>query len=184
MRVSMESFKFVSWDSVVLLGIALSNYCRLGGHYNDPRTSLAEAFLRGRRCPMSTISMGGREWEGEPSTFPYLQAAVAHAQWADTLEEEMILLRRPTSMESVNNADWVETIMAWGKDDFSVLRWTSATSGATITITPRAGSKGFIAVYRDGHKKSQYQTLFNNMSDNNLTDEEINLLVAPTSQKV
>ena len=179
----VESFKFVSWDSIVLLGINLSNDCRLGGRYSDSRTTHAEAFLRARRCPMSLASFGGREFDGTASPFPYLQAAVAHAQWADTVAEELSLLRHGETDE-MNDAQWLESILAWAKDDFQLLKWISATSGASLTLMPRTGGEGFVATFTEGHKPSNYKKLFVNMHDRALTNEEIDLLVEPTSQEV
>jgi len=176
-----HAFKLVSWDDIVLLGIALSNDCRLGGYRNDERTGLAEALLRAGLVPMSTLSFGGREWgKSREVKFGYLEALVAktkaedeQANWLDSLRGEDEIRR--------NSHEWWEAVVCFSQNELDFLKWESATSGASIEVCPTKG--GWLATYCKGHKTSQYWNLFQRMAGNNLRIDELEDLVRPCDCK-
>ena len=188
--------KVVHWDHIVLLAISLSGDCRLGcGDWGDGRRSLGEAFLRGRRAPMSAASFGGRyavpadgkdaPYEGwaEATPFSFLSAQIAEEKAKNAQREALDVLRNGYSDDSYNGAEWLEAIAAFAEDDVQLLCWTSATSGASIDCV-RLESGNWVATYTQSGKASQYAALWAEMRDSALTAEEMEEKINPKPEVV
>jgi len=185
--------KSVHWDAIVLLGIALSNDCRLGGgRFDDRRRQLAEALIRGRRAPMSSASIGGRYAESaegktpsavqgwaKATPFAFLSALIAEEKAKEAQLEAMDVLREEGySHYSSTASEWLEAIAAFSEADVQRLCWTSATSGASIDCE-RTPAGGWIATYNQPGKDSRYAALWADMRESALRAVEMEGLINP-----
>jgi hypothetical protein len=186
--MSIVLTKAVSWASIVRLACILSDHCGPEPKWDgeEPvedrhleKWQFSQAFRLGKRCPMNSMSFGGREatLNGEfakASSFAWLETKQKLDSLEARLQNEMYSLRGEyENYYAVEEMDqFLHGLSAYAESDVDYLMWQSATSGTKIVCvrtTHRSATRGttysWTAEFYEGHKPSRYASLWAELSE-------------------
>jgi hypothetical protein len=177
--------KGVSWASIVRLGCTLSDHCGPSPWDGEvpaedwrwEKWEFSQAFRLGRRCPMNSLSFGGRlaglrgKEVAKATPFAWLETKQQLDILEARLQSEMYSLKGECyGYEEIDQ--FLHGLSAYAESDVDHLTWRSATSGTKIVCvrkTHRSASRGttysWTAELHEGHKPSRYSELWAELSE-------------------